>query len=65
MSLYIEGIRMAKLYFSYDKGRYLTEEQYIRHLTKKWLKEAGLSIERIREVMPQIVLEIGEQKQQA
>jgi cell division inhibitor SulA len=51
---------MTKLYFSYDRGCYLTEEQYIRHLTKKWLKESGLSIERISEVMPQIVLHVEE-----
>ena len=42
------------LYHSYDKGKLLTEEKYIRHLTKKWLREAGISIARLREIAPQI-----------
>jgi hypothetical protein len=41
------------MYFSYDKSEYLTEQEYVRHLTKKWLKEAGISIERLREIAPQ------------
>jgi hypothetical protein len=44
---------MVVMYFSYDKGEYLMEQQYVRHLTKKWLKEAGISIERLREIAPQ------------
>jgi len=44
---------MVIMYFSYDKGQYITEEKYVRHLTKKWLKEAGISIERLREIAPQ------------
>jgi len=41
------------MYFSYDKGTYLTEQKYVRHLTKKWLKEAGISIKRLKEIAPQ------------
>ena len=44
---------MVKMYFSYDKGRFMTEKQYVRHLTKKWLREAGISLERLREIAPQ------------
>jgi hypothetical protein len=44
---------MVVMFFSYDRGKYMTEQQYVRHLTKKWLKEAGISIERLREIAPQ------------
>lgn len=41
-----------RLYFSYDKGEWLTFERYLRHITKKWLKENGIGIERLRELAP-------------
>lgn len=47
---------MTKLYHSYDKGRLMTEKEYVRHLSKKWLKENGVSLERLREIAPSIEL---------
>jgi len=43
---------MQTMYWSYDRNRYLSREKYLRHLSKKWLKEAGITPERALELAP-------------